>query len=82
MIFEKPGAGYTLRETVKTVAEGRFMLNVGSAAGVQSGMKFRGFQELAADKKARPAYRPACPLTIASVSGGLESGNRAEQIVS
>ncbi|MCX5900844.1 MAG: CHAT domain-containing protein [Proteobacteria bacterium] len=93
-ILEKLKAGYPIRGTVQTAAGGQIMLNVGAAAGVQSGMEFRVFEELPADRNTRPAYRPAGTLTIAAVSpdsatasiaqppdGGIKPGYRVEQIV-
>jgi hypothetical protein len=93
-ILEKLKAGYPIRGTVQTAAGGQIMLNVGAAAGVQSGMEFRVFEELSADGNTRPAYRPAGTLTIAAVSpdsamatvaqppdGGIKPGYRVEQII-
>ncbi len=93
-ILEKLKVGYPIRGAVLTVAGGRIMLNVGASAGVQSGMEFKVFEELPADRNTRPAYRHAGTLTIAAVSedgatataaqppeGGIKPGCRVEQIV-
>ena len=93
-ILENLKAGYPIRGIVQAAEGTQITLNVGAAAGVESGMRFRMFEELTADKKTRPAYRPAGMLTIASVSEGsatatvaqspdsaVKPGCRVEQIV-
>ena len=93
-ILEKLRAGYPIRGTVQPAAGGQIMLDVGAAAGVQTGREFKVFEELAADRNSRPAYRPAGTLTIAAVAessataaaapspdSGIKPGYRVEQIV-